>query len=61
MYLTDIEVALVVTRVLSGDSWTEVARDMTVSGHRLRRCIADNLKLHIPKKRKNRKKRTSRD
>ncbi len=52
MYLTDIEVALVVTRVLSGDSWMEVAKDMTVSQHRLRRCVADNLKLHIPKSRK---------
>jgi hypothetical protein len=52
MYLTDIEVALVVTRVLSGDSWTEVARDMTVTPHRLRRCVADKLNLHIPKKRK---------
>ncbi len=49
MYLTDIEVALVVTRVLSGDSWAEVGRGMTVSSRRLRRCVADNLKLHVPK------------
>jgi hypothetical protein len=52
MYLTDIEVALVVTRVLSGDSWAEVGRDMTVSSRRLRRCVADNLKLHVPKRKK---------
>jgi hypothetical protein len=51
MELNEIEVAYVCTRVLAGDSWVKVAKSMRTTQHQLRRCIAEKLKLHVPKRR----------
>lgn len=52
MELSEIETAQVVTRVLSGESWSSVAGYFGTTPHKLRRVVANNLKLHIPKRRK---------
>ena len=48
---SEIETAQIVTRVLSGESWSSVAAYFGTTMHKLRRAVANNLKLHIPKKR----------
>jgi hypothetical protein len=50
MELNEIETAQVVTRVLSGESWSSVAGYFGTTHHKIRRVVANNLRLHIPYK-----------
>lgn len=57
MRLTEIEIAQVTTRVLSGEAWSSVAAYFGMGHQKLRRVTAERLRLHVPKKRVVKKKR----
>lgn len=57
MELTEIEIAQVTTRVLSGEAWSSVAVYFGMSQQKMRRIVADRLHLHVPTKKAVKQKR----